>query len=82
MAQRDSTREVVEDFSRRHPGMFRHVFEPQPGKSFALNRGIGEARGNVLAFLDDDVTVEPTWLHNLTAPLKDKQWAGVGGRTC
>jgi len=33
--------------------------EPQQGKSFALNRGIREARGNVLAFTDDDVTMDP-----------------------
>ena len=77
----DCTREVVERFCRRNPGRFRYVFEPQPGKSFALNRGIREARGDVLAFTDDDVTVEATWLQNLTACLDDGQWAGAGGRT-
>ena len=77
----DRTRGVVENFCRRYDGLFRYVFEPQPGKSFALNRGIGEARGDVLAFLDDDVTVEPNWLHNLTTFLRDGLWAGVGGRT-
>ncbi len=76
----DHTREVVERFCRRYPGRFRYVFEPQPGKSLALNRGIREARGDVLAFTDDDVTVEPTWLQNLTAPLSDGEWAGAGGR--
>jgi len=77
---RDQTREVVEDFCRRHPGHFRYLFEPQQGKSYALNAGIREARGEVLAFMDDDVTVEPTWLINLTAPLRDGEWAGAGGR--
>jgi glucosyl-dolichyl phosphate glucuronosyltransferase len=77
----DHTREVVEDFSSRCPFRFRYLFEPQPGKSFALNTGIREAKGDVLAFLDDDVIVEPTWLQNLTAPLEDGKWAGSGGRT-
>ena len=77
----DQTREVVEDFCRRHPGRFRYLFEREPGKSHALNAGIRESRGEVLAFLDDDVTVEPTWLRNLTAPLHDGEWGGVGGRT-
>jgi glycosyltransferase involved in cell wall biosynthesis len=77
----DQTREVVDGFSRRYPDLFRYVLEPQPGKSFALNTGIREARGDVLAFMDDDVTVEPAWLHNLTAPLSDGEWAGTGGRT-
>ena len=30
---RDQTRDVVEDFRRRHPGRFRYLLEPQPGKS-------------------------------------------------
>ena len=77
----DQTREVVEDFCRRYPGRFRYLLEPQQGKSYALNAGIREARGEVLAFLDDDVTVELTWLQNLTAPLRHGQWAGAGGRT-
>jgi glycosyltransferase involved in cell wall biosynthesis len=78
---RDQTREVVEDFSRRYPGRFRYLREPQQGKSYALNSGIREARGNVLAFLDDDVTVDPGWLQSLTAPLRSGEWAGSGGRT-
>jgi glycosyltransferase involved in cell wall biosynthesis len=77
----DGTRELVAEFSRRYPGLFRYIFEPQPGKSFALNTGVRKAHGDVLAFMDDDVTVEPTWLQNLTAPLKWGEWAGTGGRT-
>jgi glucosyl-dolichyl phosphate glucuronosyltransferase len=77
----DQTREVVEDFCRRHPGRFRYVFEPQQGLSHARNAGIREAQGDILAFTDDDVTVEPTWLQNLTARLNDGEWAGTGGRT-
>jgi glycosyltransferase involved in cell wall biosynthesis len=76
----DQTRDMVEDFRRRHPSRFRYLFEPQPGKSYALNTGIREARGDVLAFMDDDVTVEATWLQNLTAPLRNNEWAGAGGR--
>ena len=34
----------------------------------------------ILAFMDDDVTVEATWLENLTAPLRNGEWAGSGGR--
>jgi glycosyltransferase involved in cell wall biosynthesis len=76
----DQTRDVVADFSRRYPGRFRYVFEPQRGKSYALNKGIAEAEGDILAFTDDDITVEPMWLQRLTAPLLDGRWAGCGGR--
>jgi len=78
---RDQTRAVVDGFWRQNPERFRYLMEPQQGKSFALNQGIREARGNVLAFTDDDVTMEPTWLHHLTAGLRSGDWAGAGGRT-
>jgi len=77
---KDQTRAVVEDFCRRYPGRFRYLFEPRPGKSYALNAGIREARGQVLAFIDDDVTAEPDWLQNLTFGLHSGEWAGAGGR--
>lgn len=76
----DQTRDVVEAFERRFPGRFRYVFERTPGKSHALNCGIAESRGEVLAFVDDDVTMEPTWLQNLTTELRAGKLAGVGGR--
>jgi glycosyltransferase involved in cell wall biosynthesis len=76
----DRTRDVVADFSRRYPGRFRYLFESHPGKSYALNSGIAEARGDIIAFMDDDVTVDPTWLQKLTAPLLESNWAGCGGR--
>lgn len=78
---KDKTRDVVDEFSRRYPGRFCYLFEARQGKSYALNSGIREARGEVLAFMDDDVTVEPTWLQNLTASLHNGDWAGSGGRT-
>lgn len=76
----DQTREVVEGFCRQHPRRFRYLFEPQQGKSYALNAGIHEAKGEILAFMDDDVTVDPRWLDNLTSPLRNAEWAGAGGR--
>ena len=76
----DQTEAVVRDICLRYPGRFRYLFEPQQGKSYALNTGIREARGNILAFVDDDVIVEPEWLQNLTFVLQDGQWAGSGGR--
>lgn len=76
----DQTRDVVEGLCRRYPGKFRYKFEGRPGKSHALNAGIREARGDVVAFMDDDVTVDCNWLHNLTASLNGHEWAGAGGR--
>lgn len=77
----DRTRQVVEEAEQRHPGRIRYFFEPKPGKSYALNTGIRQSRGRVIAFMDDDVSVEPTWLRNLTEPLLAGEWAVTGGRT-
>ena len=76
----DQTRAVAEDYCRNFPGRFRYVFEPAQGLSRARNAGIHQAQGEIIAFIDDDVIAEPTWLQNLTAPLIDGQWAGAGGR--
>ncbi len=77
---KDQTRDVVDEFSHRYAGRFRYHFEALQGKSHALNSGIREARGEVLAFMDDDVTVDPMWLQNLTASLSESAWVGTGGR--
>jgi glycosyltransferase involved in cell wall biosynthesis len=76
----DQTREVVEDFYLRYAGRFRYLFEPQQGKSYALNAGIRESQSEILAFADDDAIVEPDWLWNLTQALHGGEWAGSGGR--
>ena len=76
----DGTPKIVEEFCGRYPGRFRYLFVPQPGKSHALNAAIRHAKGEILAFMDDDVTVEPNWLQNLTAALHTGEWAGAGGR--
>jgi glycosyltransferase involved in cell wall biosynthesis len=76
----DQTREVVGEFCRNYPGRFRYVFEANQGLSHARNRGIRESRGEVIAFMDDDVVIEPNWLQDLTAPLFEEGYAGSGGR--
>ena len=76
---KDNTREVTEEFQRRHPEVI-YLFEPTPGKSHALNRGIQSARGEILAFTDDDVEVEADWLSACAAAFADPKVAGIGGR--
>lgn len=76
----DQTREIAESYCRRHPCLFRHVFEPHQGLSRARNSGIRAAKGEIVVFTDDDIIAEPTWLNSLTAPLANGEWAGGGGR--
>jgi len=44
------------------PLEFRHIRCPRRGKSAALNLGIAQARGALLAFTDDDCRVARDWL--------------------
>lgn len=57
----EATAELVRS---RYPWA-RYVREPRPGLDWARNRAILEARGELLAFTDDDVVVEPGWVRAL-----------------
>jgi glucosyl-dolichyl phosphate glucuronosyltransferase len=76
----DHTKTVVEEFSARYPGRFRCIFEAKQGLSNARNAGIKAAQGRAIAFTDDDVTVDPHWLEDLTRPLLEGRCSGVAGR--
>jgi glycosyltransferase involved in cell wall biosynthesis len=58
----------------------RQVLETRQGLSHARNRGVSEARGRVIAFLDDDVVVAVDWLDRLLSAFStDDAPASVGG---
>ena len=54
----DDTAERVAKFAKEHSDInLRLVDEPQQGLSYARNRGIVESKGQFLAFIDDDETI-------------------------
>lgn len=57
----------------------RYVEFDEANISAARNLGIGHARGEIIAFCDDDAVPEPTWLGHLIAPFADSKVAAVGG---
>ena len=76
----DATRAVVEGFARTSRFPVRYVFEGTQGLCHARNTGITVARGEVIAFTDDDVTVDPYWLWHLTRTFDQYDCMGVAGR--
>lgn len=59
----DNTRAVCGLFAKDHPGLtFRYVTEPEQGLSAARNKGIREAHGDILLYVDDDALVDPHYL--------------------
>jgi GT2 family glycosyltransferase len=51
------------------------------GLSGGKNTGVARARGDVVAFLDDDAVAEADWLLAMAAAYTSPQIVGVGGRT-
>lgn len=73
----DGTRGVVSAFSDRLP--VRHLFEPTPGKSHALNLATHEASGEYILWTDDDVLVESSWLGAYVGSFRRHPNAGFFG---
>ena len=72
--------EAVHDAGASFPVPIRLVRERRRGASSARNRGIADASGTIVAFIDDDVVPREDWLRRLLAPLLDGRCDGVGGR--
>jgi GT2 family glycosyltransferase len=76
----DDTKAVCHSFVEKHPLRFRYLLQKRQGKSFALNTGIANARGAIIAFTDDDITVDPGWLQELLKIFERYDCEGAAGR--
>lgn len=63
-----SARGIVDQCRERLPGLpIRYSIEPEQNIGLARNRSVAAAKGDWLAFIDDDEIPEPTWLSMLLA---------------
>ena len=69
----DATREVADRF-----GVV-YVREDRPGLNWARSRGAQHARGEIVAYVDDDVVVSPDWLEPFARAFRDPGVAGLTG---
>lgn len=78
----DSTEKICAQFSKDYPNLpFRYIVEKQQGLSYARNRGIKEAKGDWLIFLDDDAFVSENYLERLSQYIQEiPQMDAFGGR--
>jgi glycosyltransferase involved in cell wall biosynthesis len=58
----DDTKGVVERAAGRGDVAIAYLFEGEPNRGKARNRGIRAAQGTIVAFCDDDVQVPPGWV--------------------
>ncbi|MEO6085305.1 MAG: bifunctional polysaccharide deacetylase/glycosyltransferase family 2 protein [Umezawaea sp.] len=74
----DGTADLVEALALPGVRVFR---QENAGKPAALNRGIAEARHDILVLVDGDTIFEPETIGNLVQPLADHRIGAVSGNT-
>ena len=77
---RDGTRGLAEGCAASGELPLRYIFEPVQGKSFAINTAILAARGDLLAFTDDDVVLDEHWLSSVYRAFSDYPYDCFGGK--
>ena len=78
----DGTAEMVDKYSREITGpIIKYRFQARSGPGAARNKGIEVARGEILAFTEDDIVVEKDWLMNALPYFEDEKVGGVEGST-
>ena len=76
----DATETLCKNFAQQTPGFgYRYLVETQQGLSHARNRGIAEAAGDIIVFMDDDATAEPDYLEKMCAFFAQTPDAAAGG---
>jgi glucosyl-dolichyl phosphate glucuronosyltransferase len=78
-ASTDETPEVIGAASVKIRNLV-SVREDIPGLSRARNKGIATARGEFVAFIDDDAWAAENWLSALDSGFNDEETACVGGK--
>ena len=76
----DHTAEVCREFQQVFPQHFRFLTERQLGKCNALNTAIKGAKGDILAFTDDDVLFAPDYIQGIRSVFFSDTVDGAQGR--
>lgn len=79
-ASTDDTGGVLDDFAKTAPMAFQHLYEAVAGTGHARNTGWKCARGEYVAFIDDDCYPHEDYLATVVACLNESSWGFVGGR--
>ena len=70
---------LVEFYQSRLSGDVRIIASDGFGLSNARNAGVKSARGDIVAFIDDDAVADVDWISNLFGGYENPEVVGVGG---
>lgn len=73
----EEAKEVIELF-KAHAVRMRYIHEPVTGLAYARNRGIEEAKGNYIFYLDDDAWVEEGFAKRLFDTMTGEDYDAFG----
>jgi len=76
----DDTRRVVEEGKQQGKKEIIYCKELRVGLHYARHAGAQIAKGDILAYIDDDAICDPDWLLELTRPYTDPKVGCVGGK--
>jgi glycosyltransferase involved in cell wall biosynthesis len=79
-ASSDGTPQAIEAFAATSPMPVCHIRATTDALTGAKNIGLAHARGDILAFTDDDCYLRPDYLRALTEVFADPDVGVVGGR--
>jgi GT2 family glycosyltransferase len=77
----DDTKEVVKGYLETSCHDIRYISEGKQGNNYARNKALVEAKGEILAFTDDDCVLDSKWLRQIGKKFESEPaLACVGGR--
>jgi glycosyltransferase involved in cell wall biosynthesis len=77
-ASKDNTSTVVKTF---HDNKVRYIYEARQGLSYSRNTGFEQARGDIIAYIDDDALACREWLERILKAFSlDEKIVAVGGK--
>jgi len=76
---KDDTAEVVAQLQEKAPLPVRYFRETKQGLSHSRNRGISEADGDLVGFIDDDEQIEENWYRIIAREFSDPDTKFIGG---
>jgi glycosyltransferase involved in cell wall biosynthesis len=79
-ASTDATSDTIETIRSDFSMPLRYIYEDKIGLHHSRHAGAAAAQGEILAFIDDDVRLSPSWLAAILQAYTEPRTSAAGGR--